>query len=68
MSAIRSKKELEKAIENDKQQLQKALSQLGECVKDEVDPRVRVAKSPYVALGISFGIGFFIAAITTPNA
>lgn len=67
MAALRSKQELEKAIENDKQQLQQALSQLGDCVKDEVDPRVRVANNPYVALGISFGVGFFIAAFFSPR-
>ena len=68
MSAKMSKRALEQAIEQDKQQLQQALGRLGDCVKDEVDPRVRVAKSPYRALGLSFAVGFVVAAVQAPRA
>lgn len=63
MVKLRSKKALERAIEDDKQQLQEALGRLGSVVKDEVDPRVKVANSPYKALAISFGLGFVIGAL-----
>ncbi len=63
--AMRSKRALERAIEKDKEQLQEALTRLGSCVKEEVDPRVRVANSPYVALGVSFAVGFVVAILGT---
>lgn len=65
MSPLRSKRSLERAVEDNKEQLQAALNRLGDCVKDEVDPRVRVANSPYRALGLSFAVGFVVAVLRT---
>ena len=61
--AARSKRALERAIESDKEQLQSALSTLGACVKDEVDPRVKVVRRPYVSIGVAFAVGFAIAVV-----
>jgi len=68
MGAKMSKRALEQAIEQDKQELHKALNRLGDCVKEEVDPRVRVAKSPYLALGLSFAVGFVVGALQSPRS
>lgn len=63
MASYRTKRSLERAVEDNKEQLQAALNRLGDCVKDEVDPRVRVARNPYRALAISFAVGFTLAVL-----
>jgi len=68
MGPKKSKRAIEQAIERDKQDLQEALGRLSHCVKDEVDPRVRIAKSPYLALGLSFAVGFVFAAVQAPRS
>jgi ElaB/YqjD/DUF883 family membrane-anchored ribosome-binding protein len=61
-----SKVSLQKAVENDKEQFQAALDQLGDAMKEEVDPRRWVAKSPYASLGLGFGMGALVALMATP--
>jgi ElaB/YqjD/DUF883 family membrane-anchored ribosome-binding protein len=67
MSGKMSKRALEHAIQQDKEELHRALSRLSECVKDEVDPRARVAKSPYRALGLSFAVGLVMGVMLAPR-
>lgn len=66
--AGQSRAALQKAVDADKAQLQDALTQLGQAVQEEVDPRRWVGRRPYAILGVGFGAGMVLALVRGADA